>query len=81
MAINYNNNSQGLSRRALLDKRKRDLLAAKTTKRKERKKENQAHGQRGDSDLHHTSSGTIVRTTIAFNRATHTRGEVGTKNA
>ena len=81
MAINYNNNSQGLSREALAAKRARDVSAAKTAKRKKRKRENQAIGQSSTEDLHHTSSGQIRRTTIAFNRATHDRGEVGSKNA
>ena len=47
-----------------------------TSKRKKRKAENQRIGQRGDSDLHHTPSGTVRRTSIAYNRATHDRGEV-----
>ena len=68
-------NSQGLSRVALAAKRARDLVAAKTDKRRDRKAENQRIGQRSDSDLHH-ASGTVKRTSIAFNRATHTRGEV-----
>ena len=52
-------------------------------KRKEKKKENQAFvdkdgnkGQRSDSDIHHTKSGTQRRTSVAYNRATHTRNEV-----
>ena len=51
--------------------------------RKKKKAENQAFvdadgnkGQKSDSDIHHTKSGTQVRTSIAYNRATHTRGEV-----
>ena len=44
--------------------------------RKKRKAENQAIGQRSDTDLHHNSNGKITRTSIAYNRATHTRGEV-----
>ena len=76
MAINYNNNSQGLSREALAKKRARDLAAAKTPKRRERKRENQEIGQRSDSDIHHLANGTTRRTSIAYNRATHTRGEV-----
>lgn len=76
MAINYKNNSQGLSREALAKKRARDLAAAKTPKRKKRKRENQEIGQSSTSDLHHCPSGAIRRTSIAYNRATHTRGEV-----
>ena len=69
-------NSQGLSPTALRKKRARDKAAAMTPARKKRKRENQAIGQRGDCDLHHTPSGQIRRTTIAYNRATHDRGEV-----
>ena len=69
-------NSQGLSPTALRAKRARDKAAAMTSKRKKRKAENQRIGQRGDSDLHHTPSGTVRRTSIAYNRATYDRGEV-----
>lgn len=77
MARKQPGNSQGLSSAALRAKRARDKAAAMTTKRKKRKAENQRIGQRSDSDLHHTPSGSITRTTTAYNRATHTRGEVG----
>ena len=77
MAEKRPGNSQGLSRTALAAKRRRDLLAAKTPKRRKRKAENQRIGQRSDSDLHHTASGQVRRTSIAYNRATHHRGEVG----
>jgi hypothetical protein len=70
-------NSQGLRPKALLAKRARDKKAAMTSKRKARKAENQRIGQCSNSDLHHTASGTVRRTSIAYNRATHTRGEVG----
>tara|TARA_R100000234_G_scaffold118754_1_gene99918 strand:- start:327 stop:560 length:234 start_codon:yes stop_codon:yes gene_type:complete len=76
MAEKRPGNSQGLSREALARKRARDLAAAKTPKRRSRKAENQRIGQRGDSDLHHTASGDVRRTAIAYNRATHDRGEV-----
>tara|TARA_R100000935_G_C2708100_1_gene112963 strand:- start:234 stop:470 length:237 start_codon:yes stop_codon:yes gene_type:complete len=69
-------NSQGLSPEALADKRARDLAAANTPVREKKRAENQKIGQNSNSDLHHTSSGTIRRTSIAYNRATHTRGEV-----
>ena len=69
-------NSQGLSPTALRAKRARDLAAAKTPKRRARKAENQRIGQKPGSDLHHTASGTVRRTSVAYNRATHTRGEV-----
>ena len=77
MARKQTGNSQGLSPAALRAKRSRDKAAAMTTKRKKRKAENQRIGQRSDSDLHHTPGGSITRTTTAYNRATHTRGEVG----
>ena len=70
-------NSQGLSPTALRAKRSRDKAMAMTTDRKNKKAENQRIGQKSDSDLHHTS-GTVKRTSIAYNRATHTRGEVKT---
>jgi hypothetical protein len=69
-------NSQGLSPTALRAKRARDLAAAKTPKRRARKAENQRIGQTPGSDLHHTKSGAVRRTSIAYNRATHDRGEV-----
>ena len=78
MAEKRPGNSQGLSPTALRAKRARDKAAAMTTKRKNRKAENQRIGQRSDSDLHHTSSGTVKRTSIAYNRAPHDRDEVKT---
>jgi len=78
MAKKRAGNSQGLSRWALAAKRLRDKLAAMTKKRKYRKAENQRIGQRSDSDLHHTSSGTVRRVSTAWNRATHDRNEVKT---
>ena len=78
MAVKRPGNSQGLSRWALARKRLRDLIAAKTKKRKDRKAENQRLGQESDRDLHHTSSGTVKRVSIAYNRATHDRNEVKT---
>ena len=70
-------NSQGLSPTALRAKRARDLAAANSPAREAKRAENQRIGQKSDSDLHHTS-GTVKRTSIAYNRATHTRGEVKT---
>ena len=75
MAEKRPGNSQGLNPRALAAKRLRDKVMAMTTNRKDKKAENQRIGQRSDSDLHH-ASGTVKRTSIAYNRATHTRGEV-----
>ena len=77
MAEKRAGNSQGLSRWALARKRLRDKLMAMTTNRKDKKAENQRIGQRSDSDLHHTS-GTVRRTSIAYNRATKDRNEVKT---
>lgn len=79
MAQKRKGNSQGLSPMALRRKRARDLAAAKTPKRRKRKAENQRYGQRSDSDIHHDSNGTLRRTSIAYNRATYSRGEVKSK--
>ena len=68
-------NSQGLSSTALRAKRARDKAMAMTEDRKNKKAENQRIGQKSDSDLHHTS-GTVKRTSIAYNRASTTRNEV-----
>ena len=64
---------QKLSPLAAKKKAARDLAYAKSALRKRRKAENQRIGQRSDSDLHH-ASGTVKRTSIAHNRASHTRG-------
>tara|TARA_R110000824_G_scaffold126525_1_gene286089 strand:+ start:369 stop:626 length:258 start_codon:yes stop_codon:yes gene_type:complete len=83
MAEKRAGNSQGLSPTALRAKRARDKAMAMTEDRKKKKRDNQtfvdadgSKGQKSDSDIHHTSSGTQKRTSIAYNRATHTRGEV-----
>ena len=76
MATKQPGNSQGLSRTALAAKRARDLAAANTPAREKKRAQNQKIGQNSTTDLHHTKSGTIERTSIAYNRATHTRGEV-----
>ena len=78
MAKKRPGNSQGLSRWPLARKRLRDLIAAKTKKRRDRKAENQRIGQNSETDLHHASSGTVKRVSIAYNRATHDRNEVKT---
>ena len=67
---------QKLSKEAALKKATRDLAMAKTPARKLKKKQNQAIGQRSDSDLHHTGSG-IKRVSIKNNRGNF--GD-GTKN-
>ena len=55
---------QKLSPKAAAAKKKRDIAAAKTPKRKLRKRQNQKIGQRSYSDLHHKSDGSVVRMTI-----------------
>ena len=76
MAEKRPGNSQGLSPTALRAKRARDKAMAMTTKRKDRKAENQRIGQRSDSDLHHTGSA-VKRVSIKNNRGNFGRG---TKN-
>lgn len=66
---------QKLSPKAAAAKEARDLAAAKTPKRRKRKRENQAIGQNSTSDLHHTSDGRIIRTSVAYNRDTFGRGD------
>ena len=67
---------QKLSPSAAKKKAARDLAMAKTPARRLKKKQNQAIGQRSDSDLHHTSSG-IKRVSIKNNRGNF---GLGTKN-
>ena len=55
---------QKLSPLAAKKKAARDLAMAKTPLRQKRKRENQAKGQRSDSDLHHTKSGLLKRVSI-----------------
>jgi hypothetical protein len=76
---------QKLSEAARRAKQARDKAYAMTEDRKKKKRDNQTFvdadgnkGQKSDSDIHHTKSGTQRRTSIAYNRATHTRGEVKT---
>jgi len=67
---------QNLSPLAARDKAARDLATAKTPARRLKKKQNQAIGQRSDSDLHHTGS-SIKRVSIKNNRGNFGNG---TKN-
>jgi hypothetical protein len=67
---------QKLSPVAKKAKHDRDVAMAKTPARKLKKKQNQAIGQRSDSDLHHTGSG-IKRVSIKNNRGNFGNG---TKN-
>jgi len=66
--------AQKLSPTAKRMKAIRDLRAAKTPLRKKRKKENQAKGQRSDSDLHHTKNGNVVRVSVKKNRGNFGKG-------
>ena len=66
---------QKLSPKAKADKKARDIAAAKTTKRKARKAQNQRIGQRSDSDLHHKSDGSVVRMSRKNNRNVWKHGE------
>ena len=68
---------RNLSPQAAKDKAARDLAAAKTPARRLKKAQNQAIGQRSDSDLHHTASGLLKRVSIKNNRGNYGRG---TKN-
>ena len=65
---------QKLSSAARKRKQARDKDSAMTKKRRDRKKENQAKGQRSDSDLHHTKSGVLKRVSIKNNRGNFGRG-------
>ena len=66
---------QKLSPKAAAAKKKRDISAAKSTKRKARKAENQRIGQKSDSDLHHKSDGSVVRMSVKNNRNVWKHGE------
>ena len=55
----------------------RDKKAAMTTKRKNRKAENQREGQSSNSDIHHKSDGSIERVSVKNNRGNFGNG---TKN-
>ena len=68
---------QKLSKKAAAAKKARDIAAAKTPARKAKKAENQRIGQRSDSDLHHTKSGSVVRASVKNNRGNFGKG---TKN-
>ena len=68
---------QKLSIQARRDKQARDKAYAMTKDRKDKKAENQRIGQKSDTDIHH-ASGTTRRTSIAYNRASHSRDEVKT---
>ena len=65
---------QKLSPKAAAAKKKRDIEFAKTPARKAKKAQNQRIGQRSDSDLHHTKSGSVVRVSIKNNRGGFGKG-------
>jgi len=65
---------QKLSKQAAAAKKKRDIEFAKTPARKAKKAQNQRIGQRSDSDLHHTKSGSVVRVSIKNNRGNFGKG-------
>lgn len=52
----------------------RDLRAAKTKKRRDRKAQNQRIGQKPDSDIHHKSDGSTERVSIKNNRGNFGNG-------
>jgi len=66
---------QELSKRAARKKKRRDIRAAKTAKRKARKAENQRIGQSSEYDLHHKPDGTVVKMDIANNRNVWNKNE------
>jgi len=65
---------QKLSKQAAAAKKKRDTEFAKTPARRAKKAQNQRLGQRKDSDLHHTKSGSVVRVSIRNNRGNFGKG-------
>ena len=66
---------QRLSPKAAAAKKRRDVSAAKTTKRKNRKAENQRIGQHSTTDLHHKPDGSVVRMSKKNNRNVWKHGE------
>ena len=68
---------QKLSPKASAAKAIRDKEMAMSPARKHKKAQNQRIGQRSDSDLHHTKSGTVKRVSIKNNRGNYGNG---TKN-
>jgi len=63
--------AQKLSRTARAKRNKDNIAKASEQYRIDRRGDNHKLGQRSDSDLHHTKSGTVVRTTRAYNIATN----------
>ena len=65
---------QKLSPKAAAAKKRRDIAMAKTPARKRKKAQNQRLGQRSDSDIHHTSDGSVRRVSIKNNRGNFCNG-------
>ena len=61
---------QKLSPKAAAAKKRRDIAFAKTPARKRKKAQNQRLGQRSDSDIHHTSDGSVRRVSIKITEET-----------
>ena len=66
---------QDLTPAAARRKKRRDIRAAKTAKRKARKAENQRIGQSSEHDLHHKPDGSTVKMSIANNRSVWNKNE------
>ena len=66
---------QDLTPAAARRKKRRDIRAAKTAKRKARKAENQRIGQSSEHDLHHKPDGSTVKMSIANNRSVWNKKE------
>ncbi len=66
---------QDLSPAAARRKKRRDIRAAKTAKRKARRAENQRLGQSDKFDWHHKPDGSIVKMSIANNRSVWNKNE------
>ena len=66
---------QKLTPKAAAAKKKRDIAAAKTPKRRARKAENQRIGQSSEYDLHHKPDGSVVKMSTKSNRNVWKHGE------
>jgi len=66
---------QDLTPAAARRKKRRDIRAAKTAKRKARRAENQRLGQSDKFDWHHKPNGDVVKMDIANNRDVWSKNE------
>tara|TARA_R100000995_G_scaffold19255_1_gene7988 strand:- start:56 stop:274 length:219 start_codon:yes stop_codon:yes gene_type:complete len=66
--------AQKLKPKAAAAKKRRDTTKAKTADRKKKKAQNQRMGQRSNSDIHHTKSGSTRRVSVKKNRGNFGRG-------